>query len=321
LNYLSIFLLNCILLALYYRIAVRYEIIDKPNLRSSHDYITIRGAGIIFLITGLYWSLFNLDEQLYFAIGLFAIGLISFADDVFNLPSRTRFIVHASAVTLALINLDLLSSNILLLTLVMILYIGWINAFNFMDGINAITAFYSISILLPIIIALPGDLSVYTTLAIYLSISVLIFMVLNVRKRAIAFSGDVGAVVLAFTLAYLVLVLIINTGRVEIILFGSVYGVDTIFTILRRLKGGQNIFQAHRMHLYQILTNEFKWNYLSVSILYSVTQLIISFIVLFSIQKMPNVSMTISFVILSFLIVFYLFALYLVRPHNFPSEA
>ena len=311
-TYLAVLFLNIISLVLYYRIAIRYNIIDQPNERSSHDYITVRGAGIIFLITGLFWTLFPTGQHLYIFIGLSIIGLISLLDDMFTLPNKYRFVVHIFAVLLVLMEMGLLSSNIFIILSVLILYLGWINAFNFMDGINGITSFYTLSILIPLFIAFRNFSSTQSSLIVFLSISVLVFMTLNVRSRALAFCGDVGAIVLPYMIGYLVITLIIFTGKYVFILLGSVYGVDAIFTIIRRLLKGENIFQPHRSHLYQLLSNELNWHYLTVSLVYSLIQLIISMILLFALHAVPQYSILVATGILILTTTIYLVSIKLV---------
>ena len=293
-TYLTVLFLNVISLALYYQLAIRFNIVDQPNERSSHDYITVRGAGVIFLITGLFWALSSAGQHLYIFMGLTSIGLISLLDDIFALPNKLRFVVHTLSVLLIFLDIGLFSLNIILILSVLILYLGWINAFNFMDGINGITSFYTLSILLPLYFAFRDYSTTDTPLILFLGISVLVFMTLNVRSRALAFCGDVGAIVLAYMIGYLVITLIIFTGRYEFILLGSVYGVDTIFTIIRRLLKGENIFQPHRSHLYQLLSNELNWHYLTVSLVYSLLQLAISMILLFALQAVPQYSILVA---------------------------
>ena len=314
-THLAVFLLNIISLALYYRIAIRFDIIDQPNERSSHDYITVRGAGIIFLITGLFWVLSSTGPHLYIFIGLTSIGLISLLDDILTLPNKLRFLVHIVSALFIFLHIGLFSSNIIIILSVLILYLGWINAFNFMDGINGITSFYTLSILLPLFIAFRDLSSADSSLIVFLGISVLVFMTLNVRPRALAFCGDVGAIVLAYLIGYLVITLIISTGKIEFILFGCVYGIDSIFTIIRRILKGENIFKPHRSHLYQLLSNELKWHFLTVSLVYSLLQLIISMILLFALQTIPQYSFFVAAVILILIIMTYLSLIKLVsRP-------
>jgi len=312
LTYLTVLLVNIISLALYYSIAIKYNIIDQPNERSSHDYITVRGAGVIFLITGLFWALLSIGQHLYIFIGLTGIGLVSLLDDIFTLPNKLRFIVHVLAVLFVFLDIGLFSSNIIIILSVLILYLGWINAFNFMDGINGITSFYALSILLPLYIVFRDFSFTHSSLIVFLGISVVVFMFLNVRSRAVAFCGDVGAIVLAYLIGYLAITLIISTGKIEYILFGCVYGIDAIFTIMRRMLKGENIFQAHRSHLYQLLSNELNWHYLTVSLVYSLLQLIISMTLILALQSVPHYSTFIAVAILISVVTLYLVSVKLV---------
>ncbi len=312
-TYLTVLVLNIISLALYYRIAMRFDIIDQPNERSSHDYITVRGAGILFLITGLFWVLSSTDQHLYVFIGLSSIGLISLLDDIFTLPNKLRFVVHIIAVLLVFLEIGLFSANIIIILSVLTLYLGWINAFNFMDGINGITSFYTLSILIPLFLAYRDFSSSGSPLIIFLGISVLVFMTLNVRARALAFCGDVGAIVLAYLIGYMVITVIISTGKIEYMLLGCVYGIDTIFTIFRRMLKGENIFQPHRSHLYQLLSNELNWHYLTVSLVYSLLQLAISVILLFALRTVPQYSLLVATAILISVSTIYLVSLRLVN--------
>ena len=310
--YLTVLFLNIISLAIYYRIAIRYNIIDQPNERSSHDYITVRGAGIIFLITGLFWTVSSSTQYPYIIMGLISIGLISLLDDIFTVPNKYRFAAQTLSVLLAFLDLGLFSLNIILILIALILYLGWVNAFNFMDGINGITSFYTLSILLPLYFAYIDISSTHSLLILFMGISVLIFMTLNVRSRALVFCGDVGAIVLAYLIGYLVITLIISTGRFEYILLGCVYGIDAIITILRRLLKGENIFRPHRSHLYQLLSNELRWNFMTVSLVYSLLQLVMSLILFYALQNIPQYSFIVAAVILILMTTIYLVSIKLV---------
>lgn len=308
-NYLIVLILNVVTIILYIRLANRFDIVDRPNERSSHNYITIRGAGVIFFVTGLYWALLNFNQYVYFTTGLLIIGLVSLLDDIFALKNKIRIIVQLLAVILVLTNMQMFEMNIFLLILTVILYLGWINAFNFMDGINGITAAYTISILVPVYYACQLYSISYSPLIIYMGISLCIFMFLNLREQAMAFCGDVGSIVLAYIIAFIVIELIVSSGKLEFIMLGSVYGVDSIFTIIRRLVKHENIFQPHRTHLYQLLSNELGWNYLRVSSIYSLLQFFINTIILLSIIVVPQYSIMISLLVLFVLSAIYVLSL------------
>jgi len=98
--YAVIFVLLVLLELAYFRVADRFNIIDKPNLRSSHTSITLRGGGIVFLFGAwIYAAFFGLDYG-WFLLGLTLIGLVSFIDDVHSLPDSARLVVQFTAMFL-----------------------------------------------------------------------------------------------------------------------------------------------------------------------------------------------------------------------------
>ena len=268
------------LMILYIRTARRIGIFDKPNERSSHSKIIVRGGGIIFPIAVLFWFVLNGLSFPIFILGLTIISAISFIDDIYSVDHRLRLIVHFIAVLLLSYNLKFIELSWYWWIIFLVLMIGWINAFNFMDGINGMTAFYAMSVLIPIYIL--NEEYVYTSkdLIVLVGISLFIFSLFNVRSNALCFAGDVGSVAMAFILGYFVSSLIINTGRWIYILFLVIYGVDSILTIIYRLIRGENITEAHRSHLYQYLANEGRVGHIYVSAAYSLLQLCISIIVI-----------------------------------------
>jgi UDP-GlcNAc:undecaprenyl-phosphate/decaprenyl-phosphate GlcNAc-1-phosphate transferase len=283
--YLITFILLVILNFGYFKFADFFNIIDKPNSRSSHSYITIRGGGILFPAAVLLWFVQNGFSQLWLIFATLLIAGVSFLDDAITLSSKIRIIIQFIAVTLLFWQLNIFELSWYCIILVYLFTIGWINAFNFMDGINGITAFYGL-VSLSSFAWLNRSLNfVSQDLIFFLIISVLIFSFFNARKRAKTFAGDVGSVSLAFVLAWFMISLIIKTGHVEYILFFVVYGIDSVFTIIFRLRKLENIFDAHRTHLYQFLSNELKWSHVLVSLIYCFIQIIINIITIILIYE------------------------------------
>ncbi|RYE11956.1 MAG: UDP-GlcNAc--UDP-phosphate GlcNAc-1-phosphate transferase, partial [Rickettsiales bacterium] len=128
----------------YFKIAKHYCIIDKPNHRSSHTQITIRGGGVIFSIATIFYSIYTKFQYPYFISGLFLISLISFLDDIKELSSKIRILIHLVAVVLMFVQIDMFTLPNYLILLGLIFVIGVINAINFMDGINGITGGYGL---------------------------------------------------------------------------------------------------------------------------------------------------------------------------------
>src|SRR5690606_13748479 len=112
-------------------------------------------------------------------------------------------------------------------------------------------------------------------LLIFSFVSVLVFSYFNFRKRAKTFAGDVGSVSIAYILLFSLGALILKTGNLIYLLFLTVYGIDAVWTIVQRMILKENIFEAHRSHLYQYLGNEAGFNKLIISFLYGFIQFII----------------------------------------------
>jgi UDP-N-acetylmuramyl pentapeptide phosphotransferase/UDP-N-acetylglucosamine-1-phosphate transferase len=281
--YLLFIPLFFLVMRLYFKIADHYNIIDHPNERSSHSEITIRGGGIIFLFAAL-CALVLHPEYWMPILGMFLIGIISFVDDRITLSGKIRIIFHLSAVTLLFIFLGLFGLFPWWITLLIyIVVIGIVNAYNFMDGINGITGLYSLVVLLGLQYINYNSQAFVPVNLIWLPIlASLIFLFYNFRTKARCFAGDVGSITIAFWIVFLLLALMIQTANISYILFLAIYGVDTILTIIHRLFLKQNIFDAHRLHFYQILANEQKWPQLLVSAMYALVQLGIIVAVVFS---------------------------------------
>lgn len=313
-TYLIIALLLILTILVYFRIADRFSIIDKPNERSSHSYITIRGGGVIFPVAALLWFAFYGFLGVWAIAGLILVAVISFIDDLKPLPGSVRMPVQVVAVILLMAGLGLQNLPWYYAVIAIILAVYWINAFNFMDGINAITPFYSLAALVTFLVLNLSYPFFDEELIVVLIISAVIFSYFNARKRARTFAGDVGSVSMAFLLAWMLLALILETGRYEYLLLFAVYGLDSAFTIFFRLLRRENIFQAHRSHLYQLLSNELKWPHVKVSILYAVAQLVINLLIVYLIS---NDLMNFAVFLLSILI---LSAIYLILRYTVKSK-
>jgi len=266
---------------LYFRVADKFNIIDKPNERSSHTHITLRGGGVVF-----YFGVFLfmvLQGWLYpaFFLGLSLISTVSFLDDIRPLSSRIRLPLHFVAMGLMFIDLGLYALPWYFWVIALVIAVGVINAFNFMDGINGITGAYSTVALVSLwyvnqyVVAFADQNLIYIVF-----LSVLVFNFFNFRTKASCFAGDVGSVSIAFILVFLLGKLIVESGDPRYLLFLGVYGIDTILTIVHRIILKENILKAHRKHAYQLMANELKIPHLIVSLCYSGLQLILSILVI-----------------------------------------
>jgi UDP-N-acetylmuramyl pentapeptide phosphotransferase/UDP-N-acetylglucosamine-1-phosphate transferase len=315
-EYTILGILLMIIMLLYFKVADHYNIIDKPNLRSSHTEITLRGGGIIFWFSALLYFVQHIQTTFFFFTGITLVSLVSFWDDIQSLSNKIRISIHFLAITLIFVDLNLFHlMPIWGVGLTYVLAIGLINAYNFMDGINGITGLYTL-VVMGSLLYVNTKIQLFTDGAFmkYVMLASLVFLFFNYRKKAKCFAGDVGSIAIAFWVIYLILKLILVTESIVWLLFLAVYGVDAVCTILHRLYLKQNIFEAHRLHLYQVLSNEYKIQHRLVSLFYAIIQTGISFLVIFLYQKVQD-SLVFLIVILP-LLLFYSAKFYLLNKSN-----
>ncbi|WP_291585013.1 glycosyltransferase family 4 protein [Bacteroides sp.] len=274
--YLIVLVLLFLAELFYFYIADKYNIIDKPNERSSHTRITLRGGGIIFYFGVLAYFFTNHFEYPWFMLALTLITLISFVDDIRSTSQALRLVFHFSAMALMFYQWGLFSLPWWTILVALIICTGIINAYNFMDGINGITGGYSLIILGALAFINHSVVSFVEPDLIYTMLcAVLVFNFFNFRKRAKCFAGDVGAVSIAFTILFLIGRLIIQTGDFSWIILLVVYGIDSVLTIAHRLMLHENIGLPHRKHMYQIMANELRMPHVVVALIYMMMQAIV----------------------------------------------
>lgn len=316
-QYIIILVLLFVIELVYFKIADKFNIIDKPNERSSHTTVTLRGGGIIFYFGALVFFIYSDYQYPYFFMGLTAITLISFLDDIFTLSNKIRLLVHLSAVLLMFYQIDLFILPMWIVAIATVISIGTINAYNFMDGINGITVAYSLAVLGLLAYVNTEIIFIDPEFIWYVMLSCLVFGFFNFRQRAKSFAGDVGSVAIAFIVLFLLAKLIVTTGNIIYILFLTVYGVDAVLTIIRRALNKENIFKAHRSHLYQYLANENKTDKLFVAALYAVLQLLVGGVVIWAAVQTVTTQYVVTAVVLFVVCAVYLYVKNsLVKKHN-----
>lgn len=282
-EYILTFVMLLAVELLYFRIADKLNIIDKPNERSSHTRITLRGGGIIFYFGTLVYFIFSGGEYPWFMLALTLVTFISFWDDVKSVGQLPRLVFHFTAMALIFGQWGLYALPWWWVVVALIVCTGIINAYNFMDGINGITGGYSLVILAVLayvnreMVAFVEPEFIGMTLT-----AVLVFCLFNFRKRAKCFAGDVGSVSIAFILLFLIGKLVVKTEDFSWIVLLAVYGVDSVLTIVHRLMLHENIGLPHRKHLYQLMANELKIPHVVVSGVYMAVQAVIAIGYLYS---------------------------------------
>lgn len=298
-TYLIVALLLIVVELVYFRIADKYNIIDKPNERSSHSTIVLRGGGIIFAISMLVWYLWFMVndagcmvEYLPFLGGLLMVAGVSFVDDIHSLPDSLRMVVQIVSILLMFWSIGLFDAfgswiwNVVVILVALFFCVGATNIINFMDGVNGITAAYALAMLVPIAIVnnqsrigeLENGAFIEPSYLVVAIIGVLVFSIFNFRPKGKAkcFAGDVGSIGLAFIIMFALGKLMLATLDVTYIVFFLVYGIDGSMTIFHRIKLHENLGQAHRKHAYQLMANELKMSHVTVSLLYMAMQLAVS---------------------------------------------
>lgn len=313
LSYGIIFVILLFLELVYFKIADKCNIIDKPNERSSHSTIVLRGGGIIFPIAVIVWTaaavwasmgngqaiglqkVADFHQYLPFIIGLVLVAGVSFVDDIRSLPDSLRLVVQFVSYGLMFWSLgvfDLFAEYGWLIglgavMLALIVCVGATNIYNFMDGINGITVGYSAAVLLPLLLVNEGAMVIASnepvwfvpaSLILTVILAVMVFAIFNFRPKGKAkcFAGDVGSIGIAFILLFMIGRLILATKDLTFLIFLLVYGVDGCLTICHRIMLHENLGEAHRKHVFQLMANELKMGHVTVSLIYMALQLAVS---------------------------------------------
>lgn len=297
-TYAIIFVVLIVLELIYFKIADKFNIIDKPNERSSHSTIVLRGGGIIFSLSMIVWAVLmviqgnDITPYLPFLCGLVLICGVSFWDDVKSLPDSVRLVAQFISMGLAawcmIQSSELMSLDWYWLVLIgiaaLIVFVGATNIINFMDGINGITAGYSLAVLVPLLMLdVRGQMADVTgfiepSYLIVAIIGVLVFCIFNFRPKGKAkcFAGDVGSIGIAFIMLFAIGKLIVQTGELSYLVLLMIYGVDGVLTICHRIMLHENLGEAHRKHAFQLMANELKIGHVKVTLLYMALQLAVS---------------------------------------------
>lgn len=269
----------------YFRIADKCNIIDKPNERSSHSTIVLRGGGVIFMLSMIVWATMmiiqgnDITSYIPFLVGLILIAGVSFWDDVHSLPDSVRLVAQFIAMGLMFWSMGIMHWDMWWVVIIaLIVCVGATNIINFMDGINGITAGYALAVLLPLYLLNLDAGFIEESYLVVAIIGVLIFCFFNFRPKGKAkcFAGDVGSIGIAFIMLFALGKLIVQTEDLTYLVFLLIYGVDGMLTICHRIMLHENLGEAHRKHAYQLMCNELNIDHVKISLLYMVLQLVVS---------------------------------------------
>ena len=131
---------------LYFVVARRFHVVDRPNERSSHKKVTLRGAGVVFYLAVLLYSLTHGMAFYHFLIGASLLAVVCYADDVRDVPSWLRMLTQLAALIVAFY-IPVQGIELWKILLIIIVFTGILNIFNFLDGINGMLAAYSLVVI------------------------------------------------------------------------------------------------------------------------------------------------------------------------------
>jgi Fuc2NAc and GlcNAc transferase len=269
----------------------RWQLLDIPGQRSSHTVPTPKGGGIGIPIAALATAFFFAPDSLILTGFASAIAAVAFLNDRMELPVSVRFLVDlilAAAFVLIthpsiLSSLPIVGHPILFVISLVggaFYLVAATNFFNFMDGINGIAGLEAIIsfALMGFYIAALGHSTQFSLFCLAIVAASAGFLLLNF-PRAKVFMGDVGSTFLGFTYAALVLSIASNFKDVLLLtLFQGVFYIDCIITLILRLFQNENIFQAHRKHLYQKLVHSRKWTHTKVTLIFGFVQTVLGIV-------------------------------------------
>lgn len=235
----------------------RLELFDNPTERSNHTTAVPTGAGIAFVLMGLgFMMVAGASGDLLFAATLLAV--VSFIDDVRSLPVGRRLGVQLMAVIIALPDLhgpvfQGLFPMWLDRVLVVLVWMWFVNLYNFMDGIDGITINETAAIGIGLAVLSLFNASVPNNIAIdslIMVAAVIGFYPWN-RHPAKLFMGDSGSVPLGFVMGFLLFSLAAHGQWAAALILPAYYMTDATSTLAKRLAAGKKIWQAHSDHAYQ----------------------------------------------------------------------
>jgi Fuc2NAc and GlcNAc transferase len=293
--FVGIALISAVLVGLVYRFALAWQILDIPNDRSSHDSPTPRGGGLVIvgislagLLAYILWSGAHPAMPVYsFIMAAAMIALVSWLDDIRSLPNWVRFVVHLAGALIVILGSGAawqsfslpfygeLPLGIVGFTVALMWIAGFTNSYNFMDGIDGIAGVQAVVaglgwLLLGSMINQPEC----AVLGMLISAGSAGFLWWNLPPAKI-FMGDVGSAFIGFSFAFMSVWAAANDPHMAVagVILVWPFVFDSIFTLLRRVRKGENIFKPHRSHLYQRLVQQ-GWTHGQVSILYMLLALV-----------------------------------------------
>jgi UDP-N-acetylmuramyl pentapeptide phosphotransferase/UDP-N-acetylglucosamine-1-phosphate transferase len=271
--FLLLTLLSYISVAYIRRLALRYNILDNPNERSSHSIPMPRGGGLaivipVLIISILFADQINLSRSVIYIVLSAILALVGWRDDLFSLSANYRFVVQGLVAVISILAMGYfrivripllgdLNLGAVGIAITFLWIIGMINAYNFLDGIDGMAGGVAVVAGLGWMIL---SANVHNPFVFWVALSIaatsLGFLGHNWPPAKI-FMGDVASTFLGYSFAVLPLLSADQSGDALTVgtLLMWIVIMDTFMTFLRRLVRGENVFSGHRSHLFQQLVS------------------------------------------------------------------
>ncbi|NOQ29795.1 MAG: undecaprenyl/decaprenyl-phosphate alpha-N-acetylglucosaminyl 1-phosphate transferase [Helicobacteraceae bacterium] len=290
--YITTFLLSFVTIKLVLLYAKKLQLIDTPNLRSTHVKTTPSGAGIGFILS-VFISLYIFQQELfldnwYIFVAIFMVYVIGILDDRHNAPPRAKFVIIATASLLLVLNgleIDSLGTYFgvdvplyyFALPFTIFAITGFSNALNLIDGLDALAA--SIAIVTLGTFAYIGSVyndQLIVQLSLFTIASLLAFLLFNWNPAKI-FMGDSGSLSLGFIIAIVAVLSLKYIHPITVLYIAAIPILDTIVVMVRRLNQGKSPFKADKTHIHHVLLGFFKNNVKKTVVFMTLMQLMFCF--------------------------------------------
>ena len=302
------------------KFAENFNLVDRPNIRSSHAYPIVKGFGIVMFVSiGLTLIVFNLPlfiENLNLLSAVLLVGILGLVDDSIDASPVTKiltlimaciflffegFLITNLGVFLG-INLELnLLISILFSTVVIVVFT---NAFNLIDGLDGLSGLVSIIIFISFfIIGISNDDKLLIIIPALFVASLCVFLFYNWHPAKV-FLGDSGSLMIGFIIATLGIKSLGYIEPISILYIASVPIIDALFVIIQRTFSRTSLFRADKNHCHHILLSYFDGRVQKTVVCIALFQLITSTIGVMFISSVNDSFVPLILFLLLFFIVF-----------------
>lgn len=287
---LVVFVVTAVLVDVMILLATRLHLVDVPSGRSAHALPTARGGGMPLVVTCclssvavcLRWPAYAFPVALGIIIPSAMIAVVGFWDDIRPLRATLRLFIQIGVAVLIVAVLGpierlevpdfgVIGFGWLAWPLSILWVVGWINAYNFMDGSDGMAALGAVAVAAGFVLITfwIGDFPT-VLLASFAGAAAAGFLVYNWAPARV-FMGDVGS---AFLGAFFAAVMLLDASGTSdraflpLAMAAWPYIYDPLLTVIRRVWSGHNPLVPHREFLFHRLVRS-GVSHATVAVLYA----------------------------------------------------